>query len=697
MCSSDLTATVGKPPASAGGGSGAAQPGLVAAGGSGVGQDEEKPLSWRYPVSGDVLEVKENPAVHVDPQGGYHSRPFFSIVLAAYNQGKFIDETVKSVLSQSYDRWEMILVNDGSSDDSWEKANAIMAKHPSIRLRLVNKRNGGLADARNVGLRYAKGSWLCMLDSDDLLGRDYLHRAADFVREDADVDIVPGCMRNFDAVSNDWCFPEGFSIVGIAHWNKFHASVLMRRTLMQKVGGYDPGIPWGLEDWNYWLHAAVYNPTVRFVPEITFYYRHHLGTSMRKKMFALYLEETKSMVRTNHPELYEPVQILHDHDVISEMSPDTLKKLESKIAAYPTLAMPYFWRALYRSRQQQYDHAIEDLTTASQLATGRLLWQIYYHQALIHEAEGRLEEAARAINAAFHHAYFDEILQTKHRIEVALKSANAGRPVVSGHHVLATPTYWSDVKEQNDIRKGTLAGKLLKLTALEGSMKDFMSARASMLALLSTAANSPCPPFRGDRDQDEINLVRNAYFEEESDSWYGYGKGFRTEVHPARAGTESAFSAVMTNQDDQEQSGAMQVVHVRQEDAAPLLVRLWSKAKGVSGGADGGYSLYIDINYVDDSHEWGVIMPFDTGSHSWQRRGVYLDKEKPIASLDVYCMFRYHTGTVWFDDAVVTEARKSTCQCRPNEVYDPGPTADCSPCPDDHKCMLGDSFEDLDL
>ena len=117
-------------------------------------------------------------------------------------------------------------------------------------------------------------------------------------------------MRNFDAVSSDWCFPEGFSIVGISHWNKFHASVLMNRRLMEKVGGYDPAIPWGLEDWNFWLRASVHNPIVRFVPEITFFYRHHQGTSMRKKMFALYLDQTKAMVRTNHVELYEPVQLL---------------------------------------------------------------------------------------------------------------------------------------------------------------------------------------------------------------------------------------------------------------------------------------------------------------------------------------------------------------------------------------------------
>ena len=56
-----------------------------------------------------------------------------------------------------------------------------MDAYPKARVRLLRKRNGGLADARNVGLTYARGSWLCMLDSDDLLGADYLVRAADLI------------------------------------------------------------------------------------------------------------------------------------------------------------------------------------------------------------------------------------------------------------------------------------------------------------------------------------------------------------------------------------------------------------------------------------------------------------------------------------------------------------------------------------
>ena len=77
--------------------------------------------------------MKENHAILREPEGGYYARPFFSIVMAAYNQGKFIDETVKSVVGQSYERWELIIVNDGSKDDSWQRANALKEKYPKRR------------------------------------------------------------------------------------------------------------------------------------------------------------------------------------------------------------------------------------------------------------------------------------------------------------------------------------------------------------------------------------------------------------------------------------------------------------------------------------------------------------------------------------------------------------------------------------
>ena len=83
-----------------------------------------------------------------------------------------------------------------------------------------------------------------------------------------------------------------------------------------------------------------------------------------------------------------------------------------------------------------------------------------------------------------------------------------------------------------------------------------------MVALLTTATETPCPPFEGARaggHVEPISLVENGSFEQEQLGWHAYGKGFAMDAPPARAGTTSDLSAYMSNDADTEQSGAMQV------------------------------------------------------------------------------------------------------------------------------------------
>ena len=657
-------------------------------------------LVWNYETTGQPIEIKSTPSVNRDVDGG-NGRPFFSIVMAAYNQGAYIEETVKSVAAQSYERWELIVVNDGSSDDSWAKASSLMDKYGKRRIRLINKRNGGLADARNVGMRYARGDWLCMLDSDDLLSRDYLSRAAELVEEDFiagtgtnGVDIIPGCMRNFDAVSSDWCFPEGFSIVGVSHWNKFHASVLMKADLMRKVGGYDPGIPWGLEDWNFWLNAAKFNPVVRFIPEITFYYRHHKGTSMRKKMFAAYLEQTKAMVRTNHVELYEPVQLLHDHETIENMHDDTLAALEKKMQQFPMQPMPYFWRALRRTKKMEYEEAIDDLKIALNLTKTekRYKWQMYYRLALLHEALEEYPDAVKAINGAFHDAYFNEILLVKHRLEQKV----LGDPkVVSAHLVEATPTYWKSEKEMLEINQGTMAGKLLKSEQSRELSAVIAEQMQRMNALLQIATSNPC----GDTteplpNKGEFNLAKNGNFNNQKDYWNAFGSGYTLAQTLSRTGAGPQPCAFILNDNDDASSGFTQLIDINQVKPEPILVKMWSKSKDVSGATkDAGYSLYVDIWYSDGSNDWGFNVPFTPGTHGWERAAAFITKDKAIKSLQIYGMLRGKQGEAWFDDVTVSLGKHAACACQERQMFEPTDSGDCEQCLAGMRCFLGDLFD----
>lgn len=90
-----------------------------------------------------------------------------SIIIPCYNQGVYLSEAVDSIKNQTFQDWECIIVNDGSTDNTIQIAEFLCSR--DCRIRLVNKENGGLSSARNAGLRVAKGKYLQFLDSDDYL------------------------------------------------------------------------------------------------------------------------------------------------------------------------------------------------------------------------------------------------------------------------------------------------------------------------------------------------------------------------------------------------------------------------------------------------------------------------------------------------------------------------------------------------
>ena len=116
----------------------------------------------------------------------------------------------------------------------------------------------------------------------------------------------------------------------------------------------------------------------------------------------------------------------------------------------------------------------------------------------------------------------------------------------------------------------------------------------------------------------------------------------------------------------------------------------------VGGSPDASWSLYVDVTFVDGTHEWGYNLPFDTTDGGWQLRTAYLDRPtKPISSLEVYCMLRGKAGTAYFADVVVAQASRSACACPEGQVYVPSSAMPCAPCPPGASaCLLGEPLFD---
>lgn len=99
--------------------------------------------------------------------------PLISIVVPVYNVAKYLDPCVKSIMDQTYSNWELLLIDDGSTDNSYERCREYREQRPD-QIKVYKKENGGLSDARNYGCARAKGEYLIYIDSDDIVSRDYL-------------------------------------------------------------------------------------------------------------------------------------------------------------------------------------------------------------------------------------------------------------------------------------------------------------------------------------------------------------------------------------------------------------------------------------------------------------------------------------------------------------------------------------------
>jgi glycosyltransferase involved in cell wall biosynthesis len=159
-----------------------------------------------------------------------------SVIIPAYNASAYIEETIQSIVSQSYQKWEIIVVNDGSTD----KTTEIIGCFTDSRLKLVNQQNAGVAAARNKGLLQANGEFIVFFDSDDLMTPEFLSERVIALRGDASVGYVGGLVQTFPVKSKTKVAAAADPVNEILFFNSSFATVpsnYMFRTRMLTDNG----------------------------------------------------------------------------------------------------------------------------------------------------------------------------------------------------------------------------------------------------------------------------------------------------------------------------------------------------------------------------------------------------------------------------------------------------------------------------
>ena len=197
-----------------------------------------------------------------------------SVIIPAYNAARFIAETVESVMHSTYAFIEVIIVNDGSTDNTNQELNLIKLKYPEIKI--LEQENKGVAVARNLAISHASGKYILPLDADDLISPDYIQKAYDILSKNEDVKVVYSQAEFIGDKTGLWKLPA-FRLELLARKNLIFVSGLYRKSDYEQTGGYCPEIK-GPEDWDFWISMLKYGGKVVRIPDVCFYYRIHPGS-----------------------------------------------------------------------------------------------------------------------------------------------------------------------------------------------------------------------------------------------------------------------------------------------------------------------------------------------------------------------------------------------------------------------------------
>lgn len=223
-------------------------------------------------------------------------RKSISVVIPLYNAEKYIERTLMSVLGQSLQPDEILIVNDGSTDSGVSVAEHILESSRFKNYKIISTLNKGHASAANTGVAYATCDYVALLDSDDTWDKEKLLKVSTFIESNDSIDIIFSRFISIDEHDQKYHIQnlkqefhsEKFWSRLITEGNIVYGSnsaVVIRRDCFLQVGGYDVNLK-ACEDWDLWIRLAK-KFNFAFIPEDLVYIRVHAGNQSGNKKLML--------------------------------------------------------------------------------------------------------------------------------------------------------------------------------------------------------------------------------------------------------------------------------------------------------------------------------------------------------------------------------------------------------------------------
>ncbi|NJN08500.1 MAG: glycosyltransferase [Richelia sp. RM1_1_1] len=275
-----------------------------------------------------------------------NTKPVISVIIPAYNAAKTIQETVMSVLNQTFSNLELIVINDGSQDSTLEVLSSIK----DSRLQVFFYENAGISMARNRGIERASGEFISFLDADDIWTPDKLEAQLTALEKNPQAGVAYSWVDYIDEYGNFFHPGNHITINGSAYEKMLVQNILengsnplIRREALTEVGGFDSSLT-PTEDWDMWLRLAQHYDFVT-VPSVQILYR--ISSRSASTNIVKMENSCLKLIEKSFKNAPASLQYLKKNTLSTLYHYLTFKSLESPLSRKNgIIAMGYFWNVI---------------------------------------------------------------------------------------------------------------------------------------------------------------------------------------------------------------------------------------------------------------------------------------------------------------------------------------------------------------
>ena len=231
-----------------------------------------------------------------------------SVVIPCFNHAQFLEECVKSIIAQSYENIEVIIVDDGSTDNTQQVIENLILENKNTIIKSIQQVNSGVSVARNQGISAASGDYILPLDGDDKIHPDMILKCMELLKANPTTSIAYTDYQHFGDIDLIVETPEyDFDI--LAYQKCLHTvTALYRKKCWIDTGGYNPNMIWGTEDWEFWINCGRNGHFGKRIPKPLFYYRTRFHHESRIKMANANAEPLFARIVLNNQSLYDDIR-----------------------------------------------------------------------------------------------------------------------------------------------------------------------------------------------------------------------------------------------------------------------------------------------------------------------------------------------------------------------------------------------------